>query len=69
MVPESRGFRIAELRVSTDQCVPWHSHGSITDTFYVLAGRVRISLTDPDEQVESGAGESWGPVPSGVLNT
>ena len=33
--------------------------------FYVLCGRIRISLQDPDEQVELGARESWGPARSG----
>jgi mannose-6-phosphate isomerase-like protein (cupin superfamily) len=36
-----------------------------SDTFYVLEGRVRIALRDPDEQVELAAGESWGPVAVG----
>jgi quercetin dioxygenase-like cupin family protein len=62
---ERPGFRITELRMSAEQCVPWHSHSNTTDTFYVLEGRVRISLRDPDEQVELGAGDSWGPVPVG----
>lgn len=62
---ERPGFRITELRMSTEQCVPWHSHSNTTDTFYVLEGRVRISLRDPDEQIELSAGESWGPVAVG----
>jgi len=53
---------MTELRINAGQCVPWHCHSNITDTFYVLEGRVRISLRDPDEQIELGAGESWGPV-------
>jgi mannose-6-phosphate isomerase-like protein (cupin superfamily) len=48
--------------MTPDQVVPWHCHTNISDTFYVVEGRVRISLRDPDEQVELGAGESWGPV-------
>jgi quercetin dioxygenase-like cupin family protein len=59
---ERPGFRITELRMSAEQCVPWHRHSNIGDTFYVLEGRIRISLRDPDEHVELDAGESWGPV-------
>ena len=50
------------MRMSPAQRVPWHYHSSIEDTFYVLDGTIRITLRDPDEQVELHAGESWGPV-------
>lgn len=59
------GFRISELRMSPTQQVPWHYHTNIKDTFYVLEGRVRITLRDPDEHVELGVGETWGPVRPG----
>jgi quercetin dioxygenase-like cupin family protein len=62
---ERPGFQIAEIRLSPTQRVPWHHHSNIQDTFYVLGGRIRISLQDPDEQVELGDGESWGPVRAG----
>ena len=62
---ERPGFRVRELRMSAAQRVPWHRHTNIGDTFYVLEGRVRISLRDPDEQIELGAGETWGPVRAG----
>ena len=47
------------------QRVAWHRHTNVQDTFYVLAGRVRITLREPDEQIDLAAGESWGPVRSG----
>lgn len=56
------GFRISELRMSPTQRVPWHCHTSIEDTFYVLEGRVRITLRNPDKQIELDPGETWGPV-------
>jgi mannose-6-phosphate isomerase-like protein (cupin superfamily) len=62
---ERPGFRISEIRLSPTQRVPWHHHSNIQDTFYVLDGRIRIALHDPDEQVELGVGESWGPVRAG----
>ena len=62
---ERPGFRISEIRLSPAQRVPWHHHSNIQDTFYVLGGRIRISLQDPDEQVELGVGESWGPARAG----
>ncbi len=62
---ERPGFRISELRMSPTQRVPWHYHTSIQDTFYVLDGSVRITLRDPEEQVELQPGQSWGPVRAG----
>jgi mannose-6-phosphate isomerase-like protein (cupin superfamily) len=59
---ERPGFRISELRISPTQEVPWHCHTSIEDTFYVLEGRLRIFLRAPEESVEIGPGETWGPV-------
>ena len=62
---ERPGLRISELRMSPTQQVHWHYHTNIQDTFYVLDGSVRITLRDPDEQVDLQAGESWGPVRPG----
>ena len=59
------GFRIDEIRLSPTQRVPWHHHSKIQDTFYVLGGRIRISLQDPDEQVDLDVGENWGPTRAG----
>jgi len=59
---ERPGFRISEIRLSPTQHVPWHHHSNIEDTFYVLGGRIRITLHLPDEAIELGVGESWGPV-------
>jgi quercetin dioxygenase-like cupin family protein len=62
---ERPGFRITELRISTSQCVPWHSHSHIRDVFYVLAGRVRVNVRDPDEEIVLEPGDVWGPVRAG----
>ncbi len=62
---ERPGFRISEIRLSRTQRVPWHHHSNIADTFYVLGGCIRITLRDPDEQIELGVGESWGPALAG----
>lgn len=48
--------------MGTRQCVDWHYHSSVQDTFYVLEGYVRITLTEPAEEIELQAGQSWGPV-------
>ena len=53
------GFRITELQISRTQKVPWHYHSNVQDTFYVLAGRLRIFLQAPKEKVELAAGETY----------
>ena len=52
------GFRITELQLSPTQKVPWHYHNNVADTFYVLAGTLRIFLRDPKEEVRLAPGES-----------
>jgi mannose-6-phosphate isomerase-like protein (cupin superfamily) len=53
------GFRINELQISPQQKVPWHYHNNVRDTFYVLAGSIRIFLREPKEEVRLGSGESY----------
>ncbi len=42
---ERPGFRITELQIGPKQKVPWHCHSNVQDTFYVLAGKIRIFLS------------------------
>ena len=56
---ERPGFRITELQLSPTQKVPWHYHNNVADTFYVLAGSLRIFLREPKEEVRLAAGESY----------
>jgi len=53
------GFRITELQISPKQKVPWHYHSNVHDTFYVLAGSLRIFLQDPKEEVRLKPGETY----------
>ena len=43
------GFGIHEMELGPDQIVPWHLHSTISDTFYVLSGSLRLRLREPDE--------------------
>ena len=56
---ERPGFRITELQLSPTQQVPWHCHSHIQDTFYVLAGQLRLFLREPQEEVRLGPGETY----------
>jgi mannose-6-phosphate isomerase-like protein (cupin superfamily) len=52
-------FHISELQIGSSQEVPWHYHKQVSDTFYVLEGRIRITLRDPDEEVFLDPGQSF----------
>ena len=56
---ERPGFRISELQISPTQQVPWHFHNHIQDTFYVIAGELRIFLRDPKQDVRLGPGDTF----------
>ena len=56
---ERADFRISELQISPSQKVPWHYHTNVQDTFYVLQGRICVSLRDPEGQVYLGRGETY----------
>ena len=58
------GFRISEIQLSPSQKVPWHYHNHITDTFYVVEGRLRLFMRDPKEERVLNAGETCA-VPAG----
>ena len=56
---ERPGFRVSELQISPTQQVPWHFHSNVGDTFYVLAGSIRVFMRDPKEDVRLGVGETY----------
>ena len=60
---ERPGFRISELQISPTQQVPWHFHNHIQDTFYVIAGELRIFLRDPKQDVRLGPGDTFSVAP------
>jgi quercetin dioxygenase-like cupin family protein len=53
------GFRIAEMQISPTQTIPWHYHSEVQDTFYVLDGRIRIFIREPEEVVCLTAGQTY----------
>jgi quercetin dioxygenase-like cupin family protein len=55
---ERPGFRISELQIGQTQQVPWHYHSVVQDTFFVLEGRIRVRLRDPEEHRVLGQGDT-----------
>lgn len=53
------GFRIAELQIGPTQEVPWHYHTEVQDTFYVISGRIRVTTSDPNEQICLSVGQTY----------
>ena len=56
---ERPGFRITELQLSPTQTVPWHTHTNVSDTFYVLAGEMRLFVQNPKEAIELTPGQTY----------
>ena len=46
-VAEAPGLRVRELVLSRGQCVPWHYHTRITDTFFCMEGPMLVHTRDP----------------------
>jgi mannose-6-phosphate isomerase-like protein (cupin superfamily) len=53
------GFRIAEFTINPTQTIRWHRHTNVQDTFFVLEGRIRVFLRDPEDEVCLAPGETY----------
>ena len=53
------GFRVAEIQISPTQAVPWHYHTETQDTFYVINGRIRVFMREPEEEVCLTVGKTY----------
>ena len=51
LIAEAPGLRVQVLTLGPGQCVPWHRHTSITDTFFCLEGPVVITTREPDGEL------------------
>ncbi len=45
---EAPGLRVRLLALDAGQCVPWHYHTRITDTFFCMQGPMQILTRNPD---------------------
>ena len=53
-----KGLRTQILTIGPDQCVPWHHHSEVTDTFFCIEGPMQIETRSPDEQRVLSPGET-----------
>lgn len=47
LVAEGADLRVTVLTLDAGQCVPWHYHTDITDSFVCLSGRVVVETRAP----------------------
>jgi quercetin dioxygenase-like cupin family protein len=45
---EVEGLRVRLLSLLEGQCVPWHCHSEITDTFFCMRGPIHVLTRNPD---------------------
>ena len=57
LIAQAPGLRVQILTLTAGQCVPWHSHSQIVDTFFCLEGPMRIQTRNPDADLTLAAGE------------
>jgi quercetin dioxygenase-like cupin family protein len=55
--------RVSAQTFEGDQCVPWHRHTEITDTFFCLEGKGRIQLKGQGDDVVLSVGERYDVTP------
>ncbi len=55
---EAPGLRVRQLMLSAGQCVPWHYHNEITDTFFCMKGPMCVQTREPEAAHVLQAGET-----------
>lgn len=49
LVAEGKDLRVQVLTLSAGQCVPWHKHSEVTDSFVCLDGETVIETRLPNQ--------------------
>lgn len=55
---EVPGLRVRQISLAAGQCVPWHYHSEITDTFFCMQGPMCVKTRDPDAEFVLQPGET-----------
>ena len=48
-IAEAPNLRVRLLSLGEGQCVPWHYHNNITDTFFCMQGPMQVTTRNPDK--------------------
>ena len=46
---EAPSLRVRRIALGQGQCVPWHYHSQVTDTFFCIRGPMQVKTRGPDE--------------------
>ena len=57
-VADVPGLRVRILTLAAGQCVPWHYHSEITDTFFCMEGPLHVQTRAPRADYVLEAGQS-----------
>jgi quercetin dioxygenase-like cupin family protein len=55
--------RVSEQTFEGDQCVPWHRHTVVTDTFFCLEGVGRVQIRGQSEDIRIAVGQRYDVAP------
>ena len=58
LVAEAAGLRVQILTLAAGQCVPWHLHSAIADTFVCLDGPMAVLTREPASETVLRPGET-----------
>ena len=48
-IAEAPNLRVRLLALGEGQCVPWHYHNNVTDTFFCMEGPMQVTTRNPDK--------------------
>ena len=57
-IAESPTLRVSVLTLAPGQCVPWHYHSEVTDTFFCLEGPMVVQTQGGRTKTELAPGET-----------
>jgi len=64
LVAEGADLRVQVLTLAPGQCVPWHHHSEVTDSFVCLTGQTVIETRTPDRTTTLAPGERFAVEPN-----
>jgi quercetin dioxygenase-like cupin family protein len=59
MLAETPDLRVQILTLAAGECVPWHYHSEVADTFVCLEGPMVVITRNPDIEHELRPGEDY----------
>lgn len=57
LIADAPGLRVQVLTIGPEQCVPWHHHTEISDTFFCLEGPMIVETREPEAAVRLEVGQ------------